>query len=381
MEKSFSFWEQTSFLENFDVLVVGGGLVGLVAAYQTKKQNHRLKVGVLEAGFLPSGASTKNAGFACFGSVSEMLDELESTSEDELLEVVELRWRGLRLLREILGDEAIDYLPYGGFEVFKKGDDAFAEKCQEQIGHFNRLLAPITGTADIYAAIGPAFITEQGLGNVHSVIQNKLEGQLDTGKMMLSLQRLVQEAGVLLFTNCKVEEIEAGSPHHTVHTNQTKFITRKIILATNAFSKSLFPELNIVPGRGQVLVTSPIPGLKLRGAFHYDRGYYYFRNIGDRILIGGGRNLDFKAEETTEMGLTALVQNKLEELLYEVALPKQKPRIDYRWSGIMAFGDELKPLIGEVVPGVYSAIRCNGMGVAMGSQMGKTVAELVLSSL
>jgi glycine/D-amino acid oxidase-like deaminating enzyme len=381
MEKSFSFWEQTSFLENFDVLVFGGGLVGLMAAYQTKKQNHRLKVGVLEAGFLPSGASTKNAGFACFGSISEMLDELESTSEDELLEVVELRWQGLRLLREILGDDAIDYLPYGGFEVFKKSDEAFAGKCQEQIGHFNRLLAPITGTADIYAATGPVFITEQGLGDVHSVIQNKLEGQLDTGKMMLNLQRLVQEAGVLLFTNCKVEEIEAGSPHHTVHTNQTKFIARKIILATNAFSKSLFPELNIIPGRGQVLVTSPIPGLKLRGAFHYDRGYYYFRNIGDRILIGGGRNLDFKAEETTDMGLTALVQNRLEDLLYEVVLPGQKPKIEYRWSGIMAFGDELKPLIGEVVPGVYSAIRCNGMGVAMGSQMGKTVAELVLSSL
>jgi glycine/D-amino acid oxidase-like deaminating enzyme len=81
------------------------------------------------------------------------------------------------------------------------------------------------------------------------------------------------------------------------------------------------------------------------------------------------------------MGLTALVQNKLEDLLYEVVLPRQKPKIEYRWSGIMAFGDELKPLIGEVVPGVYSAIRCNGMGVAMGSQMGKTVAELVLSSL
>ncbi|MEY3679071.1 MAG: hypothetical protein RI924_1212 [Bacteroidota bacterium] len=381
MEKSFSFWERDTYLEHFDVLVVGGGLVGMMAAYQTKKMNQRLRVGVLEAGFLPSGASTKNAGFACFGSISELLDELVSTPMDELLEVVELRWKGLQLLRKLLGDRSIDYLPYGGFEVFKNGDETFARRCGDEIGHFNRLLSEITGTSDIYTSPSSDFIKNQGLGNVCSVIQNKLEGQLDTGKMMWRLQQLVQEEGVLLLTNCKVEEIAAGEPYHVLHTNQTTFSAHKIILATNAFSNSLFPELNIIPGRGQVLVTEPIRGLQLKGAFHYDRGYYYFRNIGNRVLLGGGRNLDFKAEETTELGLTDLVQNKLEEILHEVVLPGQKPKIDYRWSGIMAFGEELKPLISEVVPGVFSAIRCNGMGVAMGSQMGKQVAGLVVASL
>lgn len=380
MEKSFSYWERESFLQHFDVLVIGGGIVGLMAAYHAKTQNENIRVGVLEAGFLPSGASTKNAGFACFGSISELLDELETTPIEELLQVVELRFKGLRLMRQILGDNNIDYLPYGGYEVFKKADAEFAEKCADQIGHFNSLLAPITGTTDIYAPAGDQ-IKSFGLGNVHSMIENKLEGQLDTGKMMWTLERVVQQEGVLLFTNCKVEQIDAEGPIKKVQTNQTKFTSQRIILATNAFSGALYPELNIVPGRGQVLVTEEIPGLKLRGAFHYDRGYYYFRNIGNRILLGGGRNLDFKAEETTEMGLTDMVQQKLEELLAEVVLPGQQPKIEYRWSGIMAFGDELKPLIGEVIPGVFSAIRCNGMGVAMGSQMGKQVADLAVSSL
>lgn len=380
MDKSFSFWEQERFLARFDVLVIGGGLVGLMAAYQSKKQNSALRVGVLEAGFLPTGASTKNAGFACFGSISELMDELESTPPEEVLGVVELRWKGLKLLREILSDEYIDYRPYGGFEVFKKTDADFAKKCAEQIGHFNSWLAPITGTADIYS-VADAKINGWGLGNTCSVIENKLEGQLDTGKMMMALIRRVQEEGVLVFTNCRVEQIEGGGHVQTIHTNQAKFSSRKIIVATNAFSGALFPELNIIPGRGQVLVTEPISNLKIKGAFHYDRGYYYFRNIGDRILLGGGRNLDFKAEETTEFGLTNLVQNELEKLLTEVILPGQKPTIDYRWSGIMAFGDELKPIIREVIPGVYTAVRCNGMGVAMGSQMGKQVAELVIESL
>jgi hypothetical protein len=54
-----------------------------------------------------------------------------------------------------------------------------------------------------------------------------------------------------------------------------------------------------------------------------DRGYYYFRNIGDRILLGGGRNLDFDVENTTEFAQTEIVQNKLEELLKEVILIKK----------------------------------------------------------
>ena len=41
------------------------------------------------------------------------------------------------------------------------------------------------------------------------------------------------------------------------------------------------------------------------------------RNIDHRILLGGGRNLDFKTEETSVFGQTILVQEKLEQLLKE----------------------------------------------------------------
>jgi hypothetical protein len=79
-----------------------------------------------------------------------------------------------------------------------------------------------------------------------------------------------------------------------------------------------------------VLITEPIENLDIKGTFHLD--HYYFRNIGDRIL-GGGRNLDFDVENTTEFAQTEIVQNKLEELLKEVILTK-KFEIAHRWSGI-----------------------------------------------
>ena len=56
------------------------------------------------------------------------------------------------------------------------------------------------------------------------------------------------------------------------------------------------------PARAQVLITKPIKNLQIKGTFHLDKGYYYFRNIDNRILFGGGRNLDFKTEETSEFG-------------------------------------------------------------------------------
>ena len=49
------------------------------------------------------------------------------------------------------------------------------------------------------------------------------------------------------------------------------------------------------------------------------------------------------------------------------------------WSGIMAFGETLSPIVKELSPNVYCAVRCNGMGVAIGSKIGEEVALLVTS--
>ena len=90
-----SFWEQESFYNNIDYAIIGSGIVGLSAAIELKSKFPKAKVVVLEKGFLPSGASTKNAGFACFGSPTETLDDLSIMSEKEVFSIVEKRWEGL----------------------------------------------------------------------------------------------------------------------------------------------------------------------------------------------------------------------------------------------------------------------------------------------
>jgi glycine/D-amino acid oxidase-like deaminating enzyme len=108
-----------------------------------------------------------------------------------------------------------------------------------------------------------------------------------------------------------------------------------------------------------------------------DKGYYYFRNINNRILFGGGRNLDFEGETTTDLSQTEKIQNKLEELLKEVILPNHEFKIAHRWSGIMGIGSSKNPIVSQLSENVYCGVRLGGMGVAIGSLIGKELAELL----
>ncbi|WP_448701589.1 NAD(P)/FAD-dependent oxidoreductase [Mucilaginibacter sp. AW1-3] len=379
MGHNYSYWEQTAFLKQADVVVIGSGIVGLNAALQLKTLQPALNVLVLERGFLPSGASTKNAGFACFGTVSEQLELLKHATEAEVVQMVDYKYRGLKKLREKLGDQNIGYEEYGGYELFMDNHLADADEGIAQIDYLNNLLKPVIGRHDIYAVANEK-IADFGFKGASRMIYNSCEGQIHTGKMMRALLARAQGLGVLVLNNCEVERIEHHGRAIHIITAQGVFETTKVIVATNAFTKQLFPQLDVIPGRGQVLITKPIDGLKLKGTYHFDEGYYYFRNIDGRVLFGGGRNLDFAAEQTTGFGHTDKIKQKLLDYLQYVILPGQRFEVDYWWSGIMGFGEDIHPIIKQVEPNVFCAVRCNGMGVAMGTLVGEQVAELALNS-
>jgi len=379
MPTELSYWEKESFFCNYDVIVIGSGIVGLNAAIHLKKTAPSLKIAILERGFLPTGASTKNAGFACFGSISELIEQEEMIGVDQLSALIEKRWKGLLKLRNLLGDNAIDYQCLGGYELFKNGDNCLAETGVSKIEHFNRLVNDVVGSNAF--GLSNKKISSFGFEGVSTLIENRYEAQIDSGKMMFALIRYAQQLGISIFNNCRVDQIEEESKASCLITKNGNFCCKRLIVTTNAFIKDLFPDIEINPGRGQVLITKPIKDLKVAGTFHYDKGFYYFRNINGRILLGGGRNIDFEAEETTTFGQTERIQLALEDLLKNVILPKTDFEIDYRWSGIMAFGKILEPFTAEIRPNVFCATRCNGMGIAIGSQTGEDLANLLLANL
>lgn len=369
---SFSWWEHDSWFSNIDFTIIGSGITGLNCALQLQTRYPAAKVLVLERGLLPNGASTKNAGFACFGSLSEIIADLKQHSEEEVVELVRKRVKGLQLLRKNLGDDNLDLQVNGGYELFTANDREIYETCLSKMGKINALLKPIFG-ADVYSITGNKF----NFGRIQEdLIFNSFEGQLDTGKMMTALLQKVQAAGVKILNSVTVNGFTETNTSVEVETEHFSFYTNKLLIATNGFASQLgIPEVK--PARAQVLITAPIRDLHIKGTFHMEEGYYYFRNINNRVLFGGGRNLNLKGEETTELALTGLIQQKLEVLLKNVILPKTPFKIERRWSGIMGMGEQKNPVIKQVSENVFCGVRLGGMGVAIGSLVGKELADLI----
>jgi len=368
---TLSYWEIKSWLTNVDYTIVGSGIVGLNCALHLRKRFPKANILILEKGTLPQGASTKNAGFACFGSLSEIVDDLKTHSEQEVLDLVKKRVKGLQKLRENLGDKTIDYQQLGGYELFNTNSDLF-EICLEQKTLVNNLLKPVFG--DNVFSLKDNTFRFNNIKNQYCF--NQFEGQIDTGLMMEALLQKAFLKGIKILNNVSVSSFSEDANTVKVDTNQFSFSTSKLLIATNGFASVLnIPEVK--PARAQVLITKPIKNLHIKGTFHLDEGYYYFRNIDNRILFGGGRNLDFKAEETTDLEQTDLIQNKLESLLNTTILPNISFKIENRWSGIMGVGTQKKPIVKQLSNNVFCGVRLGGMGVAIGSLIGEELANLI----
>lgn len=374
-----SFWEKNSFL-NYDHIIIGGGMVGLSVACSIKESNPNADILVLERGIFPTGASTKNAGFACFGSLTEILSDINLNGDEQTLTLIEKRWKGINRLRERLGDDNIGFLNYGGYELI---NEQFLPAI-ERISQVNTLLTPIFGK-DVFE-LKNSFVKEFGFNEsfVKALVYSPFESQLDTGKMMRSLIRYATSLGIGIITGCEVtgfEEDASGrvsiNAGHNILKEDIIFSGGKLIICANAFMGKILPAPGIKPGRGQVVATKPIKDLKFKGIFHMDEGFYYFRNFGDRVIFGGGRNLDFEGEQTTDFAYSDLILNDLKEKLDMVILPDTSYEIEDSWSGIMAFNENKLPEIREISQNVLSVMSCNGMGVALSSITGDEVAEKV----
>lgn len=375
-----SFWEQKSFT-HYDYIIIGAGITGLSTACAIKEKKPKASVLVLERGLLPTGASTKNAGFACVGSFSEKLSDLELMGENAFLTLIENRWVGLYLLRKRLGDDNIDFQNNGGFELILKNGKLDRDRMYDM----NALLERIFNNKVFYEK--PELVERFGFNKemVQTVVLNPFEGQIDTGRMM---QTLINYAGILqvkILTGANVEYI--NEMPHKVEVNvksgmgeQMKFSCEKVAYCTNAFTKHFFPDMEIIPGRGQVLCTSPIEGgLPFKGVFSFDEGYYYFRNFENRIVFGGGRNLDFETETSTQFEVNEKIMQQLEFYLAEMIIPDKQFTIDSKWTGIMAFGKNKLPIIKKVTDRQVIGARLNGMGIALGSKIADELCGMLLS--
>jgi gamma-glutamylputrescine oxidase len=374
-----SIWEKETFFAPQDVIIVGSGFVGLWSAFYLKKKHPKLKVTILERGIIPTGASTRNAGFACFGSLSELVYDAQTMGTDKMLQLVEMRYKGLERIRKYFDEDLIDFALCGGYELFDATAAPASEEIENSIQYINSQLKPITGSKKTFR-LADEKIATYGFGQTQHLVKNDQEGCLHSGKLLQALLQAVQSMGVQVFTAIEVKNFQVFDENIELETNrQVSFFTKQLLVCTNAFAKDLLEDVDVVPARGQVVLTSPIKNLPWKGTFHSDEGFYYFRNLGDRVLLGGARNKAFAEEQTTTIDTSETIQKELERYLAEVVLPRFAGQytIDLRWSGIMAMGSEKMPILKQVLPNVFCAVRMSGMGVALAPVVGREITSMM----
>ncbi|MGB1729591.1 MAG: NAD(P)/FAD-dependent oxidoreductase [Crocinitomicaceae bacterium] len=369
---NLSYWEKSTYLENIDFLIIGSGIVGLSTAIFLKKKNKNYKVLVIDRGYLPTGASTKNAGFTCFGSPTELFDDIQNMNELTVWDTFSNRYMGLNTLFELVQKDKIAYRECKSWDIIssKKNNDI----TKDFIEYINQKAYEITGVKEIYHE-DKLISSKFGFEEINTSYCNKLEGAIHTGKMIQELYKkaILNDVNVLFGMNA--EKLDHSAQENVIETQFGEIKAKNTIIATNGFAKKWIAD-DILPARAQVIITNEIPDLKIKGTFHYEKGYYYFRNVGNRVLLGGGRNLDFKGETTEEFGSSEQIHLKLRELLKNVILPKHTYEIEDSWSGIMGVGKSKSPIIKKINNNTAIGVRMGGMGVAIGAQVGKKLADL-----
>jgi len=373
--EQLSFWERKTYFEDNEFVVIGAGIVGLSTAIELRNLHPAAKILVLERGFLPSGASTKNAGFACFGSVTELLDDLTKSNEEQVFATVKKRWDGLQNLKRLVGEENFELEVNGSWDLILPEEADQLENIRKQLPYLNEQLEKITGEKDVYSENTNCAETF-GFDGLATSFYNRLEGQINTGKLITKLYQIAIEKGINCLFGIEAIALQTHLYNVGIQTSIGYMKARNVLICTNGFAQQFIPNRDVLPARAQVLVTTPIEDLKVKGTFHYQQGYYYFRNVEDRILLGGGRNLNFEAETTTQLETSKEIMIALEKLLSTVILPNQSYSIEYQWAGIMGVGQTKAPIIEKIDDKIGIGVRMGGMGVAIGTLVGKELAEL-----
>lgn len=360
-----SWWEKDVLARPADLIIVGSGITGLSTAFFYRRMYPDSRVMVLDRGFWPTGATGRNAGFACFGSAGELLDDLHQEPEAGVKARLRMRFEGLELLKTELGTDAIGYEMTGGYEIFDDISDPHFRESVANLKRFSGWVEEITGLPDTYEV--------RDINSFPSIF-NRLEGYLHSGKMLQALVRKATEAGVEIRWNTPVAEVKSNG---VVLQDGLVLQAGAVICATNGYTSTLESGTTVKPARGYVFVTKPLQNLPWHGSCHYNRGYVYFRDLGDRLLIGGARDVDKAGEESIRNEINPKIKNWLVNFVNKKLGIDPDWEIEQEWTGVMGFGGTKTPECTRHSNGVYVAAGLGGMGVALGMKLGQQAATMI----
>jgi gamma-glutamylputrescine oxidase len=335
-----------------DVAVVGGGITGCSCALTLAEAG--LRVRLFEAREIAGGASGRNGGFALRGGAAPYPVIVESIGRDRAASL----WRWTESAVTDLAEAAGDALrPTGSFRL--AADDEELDELQDEYEALR---------ADGFAAEWLDDLAGPLAGRYPAAIFHPTDGVLQPARLVRRLAARAARAGVEICEHAHVASV-ADTGAETV------------VVATDGYPSGLLGSLEglIIPTRGQIIATEPVPE-RFFEIPHYGRhGFDYWHQTPDgRIVAGGFRDVSLQDEFTAEEVITPVVQAALEDFV--ASLLGRRLRVDNRWAGIFGMVFDFLPVVGRVPEqeGVWVAGGYSGHGNVLGFACGRLVASAIL---
>ena len=359
--------------QRVDVAIVGSGYTGLNAALQTIRGGRSTVV--FEAGVPGQGCSTKNGG-QISTSIKPSLEKLSAKFGTQ---------NGIAIRQE--GENALNWI--GDFITSEKIDCNFSRVGRYHAAHTQKHYELITRDAEkvnrsegieAFAVPKAEQLKELGSDVYHGGVVFPRHASVDPGKYHRGLLQRVVDAGVDVFGQCAVLDIEQTSDGFVITTQKGKVKARDVIIATNGYTTNLTPWLQkrVIPIGSYIISTEELDPVVVDELFPTNRiasdtckVIYYYRTSPDRkrILFGGR----VSATETNPL----LSGPKLLKDLYRIFPQLEGTKISHSWTGTVAYTFDEMAHTGQH-NGIYYSMGYCGSGVSMASYLGMRLGQKVL---
>ena len=335
-----------------EVVVVGAGVTGCAAALRLAEAGKRVRL--YDGRAVAEGASGRNGGFALRGMPAAFDVTAESVGEESARAMMAWTERAIDTIESLAGDS---FRRVGSLRL------AVDEEERDELRtEYEALVAAGFAAAWIESFEPPLE------GRFTAALRHPPDGVLQPARWVRRLAALAAEAGVEIREHTRVASLE-------------ELGGATVVVCTDGYPSGLLGEIEglIIPTRGQVIATEPVPE-RFFEVPHYGRhGFDYWHQAEDgRIVAGGFRDVSFDSEFTADEHLTEPVQTALHRFVND--LMGRELRVDYAWAGIFGMVMDFLPVVGRV-PGlndVWVAGGYSGHGNVLGFACGELVAGAVL---
>ena len=383
-----------------DVVIIGAGLTGASAAYHlADAARSGMTIVVLDRGDPACEASGRNGGnfelipensigiyeglsrerraflHRCHPSLPREVIIAESERQSSL--VLGLALKNRELLKDIVLRERIecDLMPRGWLHL--------ASSEQEEQGLCDEVLLAAQHGQRIELWSRGRIRREFGVETLYLGRFIPGDGTYHPFNYVCGLLRCALERGVQLHTRVNVRAVESDAANiHRIVTETGTIVAGRVIVAANAFTSALFPELAAIrPHRSQIQVTEYAPDRARGRVVTCEEGPVFFNQprAGARggrapLLMGGGDDRAMRSPSSRRRSLAVHETLLAQRDRFFPELAGQPPSAE--WVGPMAFTPDQLPAIGALRPGIIIAAGYNGYGGSYTTAAGLAAAEI-----